>query len=261
MNYLVFETKGSGNNIGVLSINRPAALNALNSDVIAELDECLAGLLTKGLRCLIITGAGEKAFVAGADIAAMRTMSPEQAKAFSMAGNKVMRAIETFPCPVIAAVNGYALGGGLELALACDFRFASSRASFALPETSLGILPGFGGVERLTRVIGAGLAKEMVFSTERIKADEALRIHLVNRVLEPEALMAETLAMAEKIAANAPIGIAGAKRVANRSQGLSLDEAVDLECSDFAACFGSADQQEAMAAFVEKRQHSPFTGK
>ncbi|MDR0908496.1 MAG: enoyl-CoA hydratase/isomerase family protein [Spirochaetaceae bacterium] len=263
MKYLLYEEKDK--NVGVLTINRPEALNALNSGVIAELQTCLAELAKKAeehsLRCLILTGAGEKSFVAGADIAEMRSMTVEEGRAFGLEGDKVMEALEDFPCPVIAAVNGFALGGGLELTLSCDIRIASTKASFALPETGLGIIPGYGGIQRLSRLVGAGFAKEMVYTTNRIKADAALSIGLVNHVYEPEALMTEAIALAEKITSNAPCAIAAAKKVANASVGLELSKSTRLENPAFGACFATEDQKEAMAAFVEKRPHSPFTGK
>jgi enoyl-CoA hydratase len=259
MKYLLFEMKGD--DIGLLTIHRPEALNALNSEVVAEFKACLADIAGKGLRCLIVTGAGEKSFVAGADIAEMKSLSPEEGKAFSVAGNEVMEALEGFPCPVIAAVNGYALGGGFELALACDIRLASERASFAFPEAGLGIPPGYGGIQRAARLAGLAKAKELIFTAARIKADEALAIGLVNRVYPAEQLLPEALSLAEKIAANAPRAIAAAKSVANGSAGLTLKEATRLESGVFGECFATADQKEAMAAFVEKRPHAPFTGK
>lgn len=258
MSLVLFEKK---DNVGILTVNRPEALNALNAEVVKQLQATLAEVAVSGVRCLIVTGAGEKSFVAGADISEMAAMSPQEARQLCVEGNKVMEAMEQLPMPTIAAVNGFALGGGCELALSCDIRIASEKASFSLPETSLGILPGYGGLQRLARLINPAKAKELAFTTRRIKADEALAIGLVNAVAPPEGLMDAAMEMAGQIAANAPIGVAGAKKVINESFGMTLAEATRLEADAFSACFGTDDQREAMQAFVEKRKPAPFTGK
>jgi len=257
MKYLLYEEKG---HVGLLTINRPEALNALNSEVIAELSAKLEEIAASRTRCVILTGAGEKSFVAGADIAEMKDMDPAQAEAFSVAGNAVMEKLENLPMPTIAAINGFALGGGLEIALACDIRLASDNAMVSLPEVGLGILPGYGGVQRLARAVGISKAKELAFTASRVKAPEALSLGLVSAVHPADALMDEALQMAEKIAANAPVGVRAAKMVANASVGMSLEKATRLESMLFGACFVTKDQKQAMAAFVEKRKPEPFTG-
>ena len=257
MGYILLEEHGF---VGLLTINRPNALNALNSEVIAELDAKLDSLVNSDIRCLVITGAGEKAFVAGADIAEMMDMNPEQAAAFSGSGNAVMAKIEQLPIPVIAAVNGFALGGGCELSLACDIRLASERAVFGLPEVGLGILPGYGGVQRLVRTIGAGQAKELAMTARRIKAEEAYALGLVNHVYPADELLDAALQLGKTIAENAPIGVKAVKEVANASVGKSIAETVGLEQEAFGKCFATQDQKQAMKAFVEKSKPAPFTG-
>jgi len=258
MDFLIYEVKG---HVGLLTINRPAALNALNGAVLAELATQLDAIAGSDIRCLVLTGAGEKSFVAGADIGEMKDLSPEQAERFSIVGNAVMEQLENLPVPVIAAVNGYALGGGIELALACDIRLASENATFSMPEAGLGILPGFGGVQRLAREIGVSKAKELAFTTNRVKAPEALALGLVSAVYPAGELIDAAVAMAEKIAANAPAGVRAVKKVANGSVGLTLDKSTRLEAALFGECFATADQKQAMAAFMEKRKPEPFTGK
>jgi enoyl-CoA hydratase len=257
MKYLSFEVK---DHTGILSISRPEALNALNRDVIAEIRQTLAEAAAGNLRCLIITGAGEKAFVAGADIGEMAPLAPEEAKDFSRAGNEMMDAIEDFPAPVIAAVNGYALGGGFELALACDIRLAAENAVFSFPEAGIGIIPGYGGVKRIVSLIGTGRAKELLFTARRVTAAEALSLGIVNHVYPAGELMAKALALAAQIAANAPRAVQGEKRLANMHTGLTAPEYTDKETVIFKACFGTRDQRESMAAFLEKRKPEPFTG-
>jgi enoyl-CoA hydratase len=244
----------------VLTISRPAELNALNPDVLSDLDHALDLILETDARCVVVTGAGN-AFVAGADISHMREMSRMEAKAFSENGLRVMRKVECFPLPVIAAVNGYALGGGCELALACDIRIASENAVFALPEVGLGIMPGFGGTQRLPRLVGPARAKELVFTGRRCKAAEALAIGLVNAIHPLEDLITEALAMAHVIASNAPIGV----RAAKQSVDLSLDEDIDLGAKTtaelLASCFETFDQRNAMSAFALKQKPAPFQGR
>lgn len=257
MSTILYEEFG---HVGFLTINRPRALNAFNNELITELYVCLETLLDSSIRCLIITGAGEKAFVAGADIAEMHGLTPSQAAAFSRAGNSVMDQLENFPVPIIAAVNGFALGGGCELALSCDIRVASADATFALPEVGLGILPGFGGAQRLARTVGVGKAKELVYTTNRIDAAEALRVGLVNAVVPKAELMDYCTTMAERIAANSPFGVRSAKKVINKSVGMELAQSFGLEVLPFSACFKTEDCKMAMRAFVEKKKPQPFTG-
>ena len=257
MDFVLYERTGS---VGVLTINRPEALNALNGAVIEQLSSMLDEIAASCPNCLIVTGAGAKAFVAGADIGEMKDMNPQEAKLLSAAGNSVMEKLESLPAPVIAAVNGYALGGGCELALSCDIRIASENAVFGLPETGLGVIPGYGGIQRLIRSVGLAKAKELIFTAGRVSAAEALEIGLVNAVCHAGELMETALRMAGKIAANAPVAVRAAKKTANESLGLSLSEAARLETEPFAACFATRDQKQAMAAFSEKRKPEPFEG-
>jgi enoyl-CoA hydratase len=240
--------------ISLVTINRPEALNALNSLVLKELDAIIDTISkNSNIRAVIITGAGEKAFVAGADIAEMKDMSADEAKEFSSYGNAVFRKIESLPVPVIAAVNGFALGGGCELAMACDMRFASANAKFGQPETGLGIIPGFGGTQRLSRLVGAGYAKELIFTGKVIRANEALRIGLVNNVYET-GLLDEVKKVAAAISAQAPIAVKLAKASINDGIHLDIGSAVKLEADNFAQCFSTQDQKEGMSAFLEKRE-------
>jgi len=246
--------------IALLTINRPKALNALNRDVLASLSARLDEVAAdRTVRAVVLTGAGDKAFVAGADIAEMATMTPRQALAFAQAGNAILNKIEQMPKPVVAAVNGYALGGGCELALACDVILASRKARFGLPEVSLGVIPGFGGTQRLARLIGRNAAKHWVLTGDLFPAEEAWRIGLVYQIHEPEALAAAALEVAEHMAKRGPVAVAEAKHVINRGVQLPLSAAIELEAGAFARCFLSQDQREGMAAFLEKREPH-FTG-
>ena len=256
MAQILFEKKG---NFAVAAIDRPKALNALNSAVLDELDALLDAVRADAeIRVLILTGSGEKAFVAGADIGEMSNLSEAEGEAFGKKGNDVFRKIETLPIPVIAAVNGYALGGGCELSLACDIRICSDTAVFGQPETGLGITPGFGGTQRLARLIGAGMAKQLIYSAKNIKADEALRIGLVNAVYPPEELMPAAQKLAETIARNAPIAVRACKKAINEGLEKPMDEAIVIEEKLFGSCFNTADQKEGMGAFLEKRRHEPY---
>lgn len=248
------------NNIGIITVNRPQVMNTVDLKTIRQLSCMLDEIGDSNIRCLIVTGAGEKSFVAGADVKEMSVMNRQQGENLSRTGNGVMRKLETFRTPVIAAVNGYALGGGLELALACDIRIASENASFALPEVTFGIVPGYGGLQRLGRIIGQGRAREMAFTAARIRAPEALAYGLVNAVYPLAELMPEAMKLAERIAGNSPIGVQTAKAVMNESIGIPLCEADQLESEPFGACFGSWDQRESMAAFVENRKLQQFLG-
>lgn len=244
--------------VGVLTINRPEALNALNDEVIHQLDQVLDSLDLSVLRCLIVTGAGQKAFVAGADIAQMRGLTKAEGEAFGKLGNDVFRKLETLPIPTIAAVNGFALGGGCELSMACDIRLASDAAVFGQPEVGLGITPGFGGTQRMARLIGMDKAKELIYTARNIKAPEALSIGLVQAVYPAEELMAEAEKMANRIAGNAPIAVRACKKAINDGLQVDMDAALVVEEKLFGSCFETKDQTNAMTAFVEKRKHDPF---
>ena len=239
--------------IGIITINRPKALNALNADVLEDLKAVLEGVDQEAVRCLIITGAGEKSFVAGADIAQMSTLTKAEGEAFGKKGNDIFRALEVFPIPVIAAVNGFALGGGCELAMSCDFRICSDNAMFGQPEVGLGITPGFGGTQRLARLIGPGMAKQLIYSARNIKADEALRIGLVNAVYPQAELMDQAKKIASGIAKNAPIAVRGCKKAINDGLEANMDDALVIEEKIFGGCFESYDQREGMANFLRKK--------
>lgn len=243
--------------ICTLTISAPKSLNALNSNLLKEMGDFLSNL-NPDIRVLIITGDGDKSFVAGADISEMQPLNSEEGERFGACGAKVFRMIETLPIPVIAAVNGFALGGGCELALACDIRLASNRAKFGQPEVGLGIIPGFSGTYRLAKIAGMGVAKELIFSGRAIKADEALRIGLVNAVYEPEQLMEETVKLAQRIAKNAPIAVRYAKECINAEYDLPADEAIAFESRMFGKCFATKDQKAGMTAFLTK-QEAHFT--
>lgn len=245
--------------IAIAIIDRPKALNALNSQVLDELDALLDAVREDSdIRVLILTGGGEKAFVAGADIGEMSTLTKAEGEAFGKKGNDVFRKLETLPIPTVAAVNGYALGGGCELSMACDIRIASDTAVFGQPETGLGITPGFGGTQRLARLVGPGMAKQLIYSAKNIKADEALRIGLVNAVYPAEELLAQATKLAETIARNAPIAVRACKIAINEGLELPMDEAIALEERLFGGCFETEDQREGMNAFLEKRRHAPY---
>jgi len=258
MNYVQYEQNEF---VGIITINREKALNALNSEVLSELEAVVDGVSLENTRCLIITGAGQKAFVAGADIAEMSQKTKAEAQAFSAKGNAVFRKIEKLAIPVIAAVNGFALGGGCELSLSCDIRVASENAVFAQPEAGLGITAGFGGTQRLARTIGIGKAKEMLYTCGKVKADEAFKLGLVNAVYPADQLMEECLKLAGKIARNAPIAVRASKKAVNDGMQVDIDSAIVIEAEQFGKCFESEDQKNAMAAFCEKRKPDPFINK
>jgi enoyl-CoA hydratase len=247
-------------NLVVLTLNRPDKLNALNAELLAELDAALATLSADAtVSCAILTGAGEKAFAAGADIAAMLELSTEQARAFSELGHRICSRIERAPFPVIGAINGFALGGGCELALACDFLYASDRAKLGQPEVNLGVMPGFGGTQRLARRVGVGRARELCYTGDTVSADEALRIGLVNAVVPAAELMTKVREVATKIASKGRLAVAQCKRVLYTGADVPLDVANALETQSFAMLFGTKDRAEGMKAFLEKRKAS-FTG-
>ena len=237
-----------------LLVNRPQALNALNAATLAALDQEIAAVAADvAARVLLLSGGGEKAFVAGADIAEMQSLDATQAAAFSQAGMRVMHALEALPVPVIALVNGYALGGGCELALACDWIIASERAVFGQPEVNLGIPPGFGGTQRLLRRVGRARAMELVTTGRQVRAEEALAIGLVTQVVPPTALMETGLAAARSIAAKGTLAVKLAKQAVQRGADLDLANACAYETAQFALAFATADQKEGMRAFLEKR--------
>lgn len=247
--------------LAILYINRPKALNALNAATLIELKDAVAAIGADAeIDVLIITGAGDKSFVAGADIAYMAPLNAADSRAFSMLGNQVFRSIELLEKPVIAAVNGFALGGGCELAMACDFRIASFRAKFGQPEVGLGITPGFGGTQRLPRLIGTGMAKQLLYTADVIDANEALRIGLVNQVVPAEELMQTVKAIAKRIIAKGQIAVRYCKAAADSGMQTDIDRAIAFEADIFGLCFATDDQKEGMNAFVEKRPAN-FTGK
>ncbi|GAA6492669.1 enoyl-CoA hydratase-related protein [Candidatus Bariatricus faecipullorum] len=258
MEFVTYETEGQ---VGIITINRPKALNALNSAVLNDLNAVIDGVDTNEVRCLILTGAGEKSFVAGADIGEMSTLTKEEGEAFGKKGNDIFRKLETLPIPVIAAVNGFALGGGCEISMSCDIRICSDNAVFGQPEVGLGITPGFGGTQRLARLVGPGMAKQMIYTARNIKADEALRIGLVNAVYPQAELMDAAKKMAAGIAKNAPIAVRNCKKAINEGLDLDMDKAIELEEKLFGDCFESYDQQEGMKAFLEKRKVEAFLNK
>lgn len=247
--------------IAVVMVNRPEKLNALNADTVAELDRAFHALAADdSVRAVIVTGAGEKAFVAGADIAELAKMGPLSGVRVSRQGQDTFRFLEAMPKPVIAAVNGYALGGGLELALACHLRIASENARFGLPEVKLGIIPGYGGTVRLPRIVGRGRALELILTGEMIDAQEAYRIGLVNRVVPQVELMTEAEALARKIIANGPIAVALAIESVNHAQNATLEDGLLLESNLFGLLASTEDMREGMQAFLEKRK-AQFAGK
>ena len=247
--FIKYEEEGE---IAILTINRPKALNALNSQVLDELDRVLDDIDTDKIRALILTGAGEKSFVAGADIAEMSTLTKEQGQAFSKKGNDVFRKIETFEIPVIAAINGFALGGGCEISMSCDIRICSDNAIFGQPEVGLGITPGFGGTQRLARLVGPGMAKQMIFTGQNIKAEEALRIGLVNAVYPQNELLNEARKLALAIAKNGAHAVKNSKKAINDGLQLDIDKALKIEEKLFGDCFQSSEQVDRMKKFLEK---------
>lgn len=255
---LLFEKEGS---IGLLTINRPQVLNALNRETMTEISQIVGKIATDPeVAVLIITGAGEKSFVAGADISEMRTLSALEGRAWSKFSQATFNAIENLPQPVIAAVNGYALGGGCELAMSCDIRIASDKAKFGQPEVLLGVVAAFAGTQRLPRLVGKGRAKELLFTGDQIDAAEACRIGLVNRVVPAGELLTAAKALAAKIISRGPVAVQLCKAAVNEGLDMDLESAQAYEAEVFGLCFATADQKEGMNAFVEKRP-AKFTGK
>jgi enoyl-CoA hydratase len=276
MEFVTYEVK---DRVGIITISREKALNALNSQVLDELGEAFDAVDLNEIRCIVLTGAGEKSFVAGADIGEMSSLTKAEGEAFGKKGNDLFRKIETFPIPVIAAVNGFALGGGCEISMSCDIRICSENAVFGQPEVGLGITPGFGGTQRLARLVSPGMAKQLIYTARNIKADEAYRIGLVNKVVKAEvneagevtvsakdALMAEALKMASGIAANAPIAVRNCKKAINDGLAVDMDKAIVIEEKLFGDCFETEDQKAGMANFLEKDKEKklkvvPFANK
>ena len=276
MEFVTYEVK---DRVGIITISREKALNALNSQVLDELGEAFDAVDLNEIRCIVLTGAGEKSFVAGADIGEMSSFTKAEGEAFGKKGNDLFRKIETFPIPVIAAVNGFALGGGCEISMSCDIRICSENAVFGQPEVGLGITPGFGGTQRLARLVSPGMAKQLIYTARNIKADEAYRIGLVNNVVKAEvneageitvsakdALMAEALKMAAGIASNAPIAVRNCKKAINDGLAVDMDKAIVIEEKLFGDCFETEDQKAGMANFLEKDKEKklkvvPFANK
>ena len=264
MDYILYEQNG---NVATITINREKALNALNSQVLDELNATLDAVDLATVRCLVITGAGSKSFVAGADIGEMSSLTKAEGEAFGKKGNDVFRKIETFPIPVIAAVNGFALGGGCEISMSCDIRICSDNAVFGQPEVGLGITPGFGGTQRLARLVGAGMAKQMIYTARNIKAADAYRIGLVNEVYSAEVdadgnvvksaqevMLAAAQKLAATIAKNAPIAVRNCKKAINEGLDADMDQAVVIEEKLLGDCFETEDQKYGMAFFLDKNK-------
>ncbi|MBB6218449.1 enoyl-CoA hydratase [Anaerosolibacter carboniphilus] len=242
--------------VAVVRLNRPEALNALNSETLIELDDVIEELATDpDVDVIVLTGEG-KAFVAGADIGEMRGLTAEEGRKFGILGQKIFRKLELLEKPTIAAINGFALGGGCELAMSCDIRLASEKAKFGQPEVGLGITPGFSGTQRLARLIGVSKAKEWIFTGDVYDANEAARVGLVNKVVHHEALMEEALEMSRKIASKAQLAVRYAKIAINRGIEADIDTGVQIEADLFGLCFATQDQKEGMTAFLEKRKPS-----
>ena len=252
MDYQFLKVSCGANGVVTMTISSPATLNALNSTILGEIDTFIDSLDPDKVRVLVITGEG-KSFVAGADISEMAHLSEKEGLAFGHRGSQVFKKIEDLPFPVIAAVNGFALGGGCELAMACDIRIASAKARFGQPEVGLGIIPGFSGTYRLPKLVGQGIAKELIYTGKMIGADEALRIGLVNQVVAPEELAGAVDALVAAILKNAPIAVGFAKACINENYDLDVDESIALENRYFAKCFATDDQKEGMDAFLNKR--------
>ena len=273
--FILYEVEGA---VGTITINRPKALNALNSQVLDELNETLDAVDLDTVRCLVLTGAGDKSFVAGADIAEMSSLTKAEGEAFGKKGNDVFRKLETFPIPVIAAVNGFALGGGCEISMSCDIRICSDNAVFGQPEVGLGITHGFGGTQRLARLVSPGIAKQLIYTARNIKAAEALRIGLVNQVVSAEvdeagnvtktaqeAVVAAAKKMAAGIAMQAPIAVRNCKKAINEGLNVDMDQAIVIEEKLFGDCFETEDQQAGMGNFLKPKEEKlkvvPFKNK
>jgi enoyl-CoA hydratase len=251
LDYVRVEREG---NIAVLTVDRQEKLNALDQQVVEEIGQALLEIEAEAPRAIVVTGAGERAFIAGADIGAMSSMDPMEAKRFSEIGHAAMALLDRSPVPTIAAINGFALGGGCEVAIACDIRIASENAVLGLPEVGLGILPGMGGTQRLPRLVGPGLAKELIFTGRRLDAEEARAVGLVNRVVGQGEALGAAKELAAEIAANGPLAVRHAKAAANRSLDVDLVSGLEYEADQFALLFATEDAREGMGAFAEKRK-------
>lgn len=261
MTYGTNVTLAKEEGLAIITVNRPQALNALNTETLNELKAAvLAAEQDPAVGALIITGAGPKAFVAGADIAQMRGLSPLEGRTLTMLGQEVFALIENLAKPVIAAVNGFALGGGCELAMACDIRVAATTARFGQPEVNLGIIPGFGGTQRLSRLIGRGRAKYYIFTGQMIAAQEAYELGLADKVVEPDALLDTCREIAKTIIVKAPVAVMMAKRAINHGLDMDLASGVAYEAEAYTTCFATADRVEGMTAFLEKRP-AKFSGR
>ena len=258
LNTIIFDLDAD---IATVTFNRPKALNALSSELLKEFAQVLDNLATnEAVRALILTGSGDKAFVAGADITELAAFDALQAKVFAKAGHDVLGRLQRLPIPVIAAVNGFALGGGTEVALACDFIYASENAMFGLPEIKLGLIPGFGGTQRLSRLIGKNLAKELIFTGRMVSAEEARQMGLVNKVFPQSALMESAIETAREISARGRVSLRAAKEAINSGMDVDLATGCRMEIDAFALCMASEDAKEGTAAFLEKRE-ARFKGK
>ncbi len=251
MEFIQYEVEDK---IAIITISREKALNALNSQVLDELDQTLDNIDLDAIRCVILTGAGEKSFVAGADIGEMSTLTKAEGEAFGKKGNDVFLKLAKLPIPTIAAVNGFALGGGCEISMSCDIRICSDNAMFGQPEVGLGITPGFGGTQRLPRLVPMGMAKQLIFGARNIKADEAFRIGLVNAVYPQAELMEQAKKMANGIAAQAPIAVRNCKKAINEGYQMNIDDAVALEEKLFGDCFETEDQKAGMGNFLAPKE-------
>ncbi len=241
--------------IATITFNRPKVLNALNSDLLQEFSQALAEIeADESIRVLVLTGAGEKAFVAGADIKELSTLNALSGKSFSQKGHGIIHKLQQLPIPVIAAVNGFALGGGTEIALACDFIYASEKATFGQPEINLGLIPGFGGTQRMPRLVGPNIAKEYIFTGNMIPAKEAYRFGLVNKLCSPETLLEEVYAIAKTMTKKGKVALRAAKQAINEGVNVDLSTGCHIEVDAFSVCMASEDAKEGTAAFVEKRQ-------
>lgn len=256
MTNVLLEKKG---HIAVATINRPKALNALNSQVLEDIDQLVEQVKADDeIRALVITGSGEKAFVAGADIGEMSTLTKAEGEAFGKKGNDVFRKLETLPVPTIAAVNGFALGGGCELSMACDIRLASEKAKFGQPEVGLGITPGFGGTQRLARIVGVSNAMELILTAKTINAARAQELGLVSHVYPPEELMDKAMELAQAIAANAQVAVRQSKAAIRHGLQTDMYTGAAFEAEAFGLCFSTEDQKDAMTAFVNKDKVTSF---
>ena len=260
MEYQFLKSEIKDNGVCVLTVSAPKSLNALNSRILSEIDHFASNIDLSVVKALIITGDGEKAFVAGADIAEMKDKTYAEALEFAKLGAAAFKRVEDLTIPVIAAVNGFALGGGCELAMACDIRIASTNAKFGQPEVGLGIIPGFSGTYRLPKLVGQAYAKELIYTGKLIDAQEAHRIGLVNAVYEQAELMDEAMKLVKMILKNAPIAVAAAKKCINDNYDMNIDEALTYENEYFAKCFSTEDQKDGMTAFLAKEK-AVFKGK